>query len=146
MLLVALDAAALVRTALDPGEMGWLQESAAMAELEGGSTLLLRTLTENFPVGDGPSADDRQSQDRGRWRYEQALRRLREAGIPARDDVEAGAREYLALRAVWEPKIEGLASALGYRMEEVDTARRGGRASPAHHTRGHDSTSTRQEA
>lgn len=30
MLLLALDAAALVRTALDPRELGWLQESAAL--------------------------------------------------------------------------------------------------------------------
>jgi hypothetical protein len=131
MLLVALDAAALVRTALDPRELGWLRESAAMAELEGGSTLLLRTLTENFPVQEGASPDDGQSRDRGLRRYEQALQRLRDASIPTRGDVEAGAREYLALRASWEPKIEGIASALGYSMDEVDTAGRGRRASPA---------------
>ena len=35
-LLVALDAAALIRTALDPRELGWLRESAALEELERG--------------------------------------------------------------------------------------------------------------
>jgi hypothetical protein len=54
--------------------------------------------------------------------YEQALLRLREAGIPTRADPEAGAREYVELRASWEPGIEALAPALGYRMEDVDTA------------------------
>ena len=137
-LLVALDAAALIRTALDERELGWLAGSAALAELEGGATLLLRTLTETFPVHDGPSADERQSRDRGRRRYEQALRRLSEAGIPTREDTEAGAREYVGLRAKWEPKIEGLASALGYRMEEVDVAGHGRRASPAREPRAHE--------
>jgi hypothetical protein len=131
MLLVALDAAALVRTALDPRELRWLQESAALAELEGASTLLLRTLTENFPAHDGRSANDPQSRERWRRRYDQALRRLREAGIPTRDDAEAGAREYVERRAHWEPGIEALAPALGYRLEDVDTAGHGERARAA---------------
>lgn len=127
MLLVALDAAALVRTALDPRELGWLRESAALAELEGASTLLLRTLTQNFPVHQGPSGDSTQSRERGRLRYERALQRLREAGIPTRADPEAGAREYVAVRASWEPGIEAVAPALGFRMEQVDRAGYGGR-------------------
>ena len=127
MLLTALDAAALIRTALDPRELGWLQESAALAELEGSSALLLRTLTQNFPVHDEPSADSPQSRERWRLRYGQALQRLRDAGIPTREDADAGGREYVELRAKWEPGIEAIAPALGYRMEEVDTAGHGGR-------------------
>jgi hypothetical protein len=125
--LIALDAAALVRTALDPRELGWLQESAALAELEGASAMLLRTLTQNFPVHNEPSADSAQSRERSRLRYGRALQRLRRAGIPTREDPDAGAREYVELRAAWEPAIEALAPALGYRMEEVDTAGHGGR-------------------
>ena len=128
MLVVALDAAALIRTALDPRELGWLQESAALAELEGTSALLLRTLDQNFPVHDARSGDNPQSRERWRLRYDQALRRLREAGIPTRADPEAGAREYVALRATWEPGIEALAPALGYRLEDVDRAGHGHRA------------------
>jgi len=127
MLLVSLDAATLIRTALDPRELGWLQESAALAELEHSSTLLLRTLNQSFPTHHGPSADSPQSRERGRRRYEQALLRLRQAGIPTREDPEAGAREYVESRASWEPGIEMIAPALGYRMEEVDTAGFGGR-------------------
>jgi hypothetical protein len=122
MLLVALDAAALIRTVLDPRELGWLQKSAALAELEHASALLLRTLNQSFPVHPGPSANSPQSHERWRLRYGQALLRLREAGIPTRADPDAGAREYVELRASWEPGIEALAPALGYRMEDVDRA------------------------
>jgi hypothetical protein len=101
MLLVALDAATLIRTALDPRELGWLQESAALAELEHASTLLLRTLNQSFPVHDGQSGDSPQSRERWRRRYERALLRLREADIPTRPDPDAGAREYVELRAHW---------------------------------------------
>lgn len=126
MLLVTLDAAALIRTALDPRELGWLRKSAGLAELERSSALLLRTLKENFPVPDGPSGDSTQQRERGQLRYERALLRLREADIPTRADPEAGAREYVELRAQWEPDIAAVAPALGYRMEDVDTAGYGG--------------------
>lgn len=119
-LLIALDASALVRTALDPRELGWLQRSAAVSELERTSNMLLRTLTEHFPVHDEPAGDNPQARERSRHRYHEALRRLREAGIPTRADPEVGAREYADIRAGWDPKIEGLAPALGYRMEDVD--------------------------
>ena len=95
VLLIALDAVALVRTALDPRELGWLQESAALAELERTSALLLRTLNQNFPVQPNSSADSARSRERWTRRYEQALQRLREAGIPTRADPQAGAREYV---------------------------------------------------
>jgi hypothetical protein len=128
ILLVGLDAAALIRTALDPRELDWLQRSAALDELERASCLLLRTFGENFPVHHRPSADGTESRERGRLRYERALLRLRDAGVPTRADPEAGAREYVDARASWAPRIEAVAPALGYRMEEVDTAGYGGRA------------------
>jgi hypothetical protein len=128
ILLITLDAAALVRTALDPGELGWLQESAALAELEQTSALLLRTLDRNFLVHHATATQSREP-----WwlRYERALLRLRGAGIPTRPDPEAGAREYVELRATWEPGIEAVAPALGFRMEEIDTAGFGAHPHPA---------------
>ena len=122
ILLITLDAAALARTALDSRELGWLQESAALAELEGASTLLLRTLDQSFSVQHGPPVDNEQSRARWRLRYAQALLRLREAGIPTRADEEAGAHEYVELRAKWEPDLEALVPVLAFRLEEVDTA------------------------
>jgi hypothetical protein len=128
ILLVALDAAALMRTALDPRELGWLQESAALAELERTGALLLRTLTESFPVDDQSAMHRQRSPDRWRLRYANARVRLQQAGVPTRADEEAGAREYAGLRAQWEPRIEALAPALGMRMEDVDPAAFGERA------------------
>jgi len=121
-LLVTLDAAALIHTALDPHELGWLQESAGLADLEGGSALLLRTLSESFPVHPNSSADSPRSREQWRLRYARAVLRLREAGIPTRADADAGAHQYAELRAKWQPGIEALAPALGYRMEDVDRA------------------------
>lgn len=125
ILLVTLDASALIRTALDPDELDWLRKSAGLAELERSGALLLRTLKANVPVHHERSSSGAQSRERGRLRYEQALQRLREADIPTRADPEAGAREYADLRASWEPDIEAVAPALGYSMEEVDTAGHG---------------------
>lgn len=122
ILLVSLDAAALIHTALDPHELGWLQESAALAELERSSALLLRTLNQHFPVHHASQPVGPLLHERWRLRYGEALQRLREADIPTRTDAEAGAREYLQSRANWEPAIEALAPALGFRMDEVDRA------------------------
>jgi hypothetical protein len=127
ILLIALDAVALVRTALDPRELGWLQESAALAELEHASALLLRTLAQRFPVNGERSTDSQRSRDRWRLRYAHALGRLREAGIPTRTDQEAGAREYVELRAGWAPGVDAITPALGFRMEDLDLAAHGER-------------------
>jgi len=84
--------------------------------------LLLRTLTQNFPANPEPSANNAASVERSRLRYEEALERLRAAGIPTRVDPDVGAREYVRLRVVWQPGVEALASALGFRIEDVDRA------------------------
>jgi hypothetical protein len=122
MLLVSLDAAALIRTTLDPRELGWLQRSAGVAELERTSAMLLSTVRQGFPDDHEPARGGTQSRERGRRRYEQALLRLRQAGIPTREDPEVGVREYVDVRATWEPQIEAVAPALGLRMDEVDRA------------------------
>ena len=116
-----------MRTALDSNELGWLQESAALVELERTSTMLLRTLNKNFPMQPEPSASSASSGDRWVRRYDQALQRLRAAGIPTRADPKAGAREYVEARAQWEPGIQALAPALGFRIEDVDSAGFGAR-------------------
>jgi hypothetical protein len=119
-LLVALDAAALVRTALDERELGWLQESAALDELERTTTMLLRTLAESSPALARTPVDMTRSNEIWSARYALAVARMREAGIPTRTDQESGAREYVELRARWQAEIEALADALGWSREEVD--------------------------
>lgn len=117
-LLVALEAVALVRTALDPRDLGWLQDSAALAELDGASAMLLHTLRESFPGHDRRPVDGARAHERWSRRYGSAVARMREAGIPLRADQDAGLREYVELRARWEPAIEGLADALCWRMKK----------------------------
>lgn len=70
----------------------------------------------------GSSADTPRSREQWRLRYGRAVLRLREAGIPTRADSDAGAQEYVELRAKWQPGIEALAPALGFRIEDVDRA------------------------
>lgn len=122
VLLLALDAAALIRTALDADELGWLQESAAAAELERASAMLLRTLMEVCPAGGAPAGIDPHSHERWAQRYQHALRRLREAGIATRADADVGVREYAELRARWQPGLDALMEALGWTASDADPA------------------------
>lgn len=116
ILLLAMDTAALVRTALEPRELGWLQDSAALAGLEQVSTLLLRTLRRGFPmVRDAPVAGP-EAQEHWRLRYRDAWLRLRQAGIAVRADPEAGARDYAESRLKWAPQVQALAAALDFRL------------------------------
>jgi hypothetical protein len=80
------------------------------------------TLNQSFPVDDECPMDSPQARERWRRRYAQAVQRLRDEGIATRTDPGAGAREYVELRASWQPGIEALAPALGYRKEEVDSS------------------------
>lgn len=122
ILLVALDTVTLIRTILDPHKAGWLRESAALNELDRTTAMLLQTLNQAFPVNDRKFVASAQCPERRRVRYEQAQRRLQEVGIPTRADSEAGAQEYVDLRATWEPYIEAHAHTLGYTMEDIDGA------------------------
>lgn len=110
-----------MRTALDARELGWLQESAALAQLERCGTLLLRTAGEGVAAHVEAAAPDASSREHWARRYSQAVSRMRDAGIPTRTDQDAGARDYIELRASWQPGIEALARALGWCMAEVDT-------------------------
>jgi hypothetical protein len=60
--------------------------------------------------------------DGWRRRYFRAIERLRHAGVGTRVDVEAGADEYVALRAGWGPAITWLAPFMAFGMDEVDPA------------------------
>jgi hypothetical protein len=122
ILLIALDTVTLIRTVLDPREAGWLRESAALIGLDRTATMLLRTLNQTFPVDDRKFVGSPESRKCRRVRYERALQRLQEVGLPTRADWEIGAREYVELRAAWEPCIEALAHTLGYDMEDIDGA------------------------
>jgi hypothetical protein len=109
-----------IRTKACPGRVDHV--NGAEGQCEWRRSTILSELVVHDDVRRGSSAYSPGSRERWRLRYGRALARLREAGIPTRADSEPGAREYVELHAKWEPSIEALAPALGFTMEEVDTA------------------------
>ena len=119
--LITLEAAALIRTALDVRQFGWVRGSAALEQLEGSTRLLLTTMSEETQVA---PAGGETSEATARWgrRFSAALARLRQAGIQVTDDVHAGTAEYVRTRAGWEGRIAGLAELLGYPPQQIDAS------------------------
>jgi hypothetical protein len=121
---IALDTVTLLRTALDDGEYRWLKESAAVENLGGLATILVRTLACTFVSGAAPETQDKQEQARRHdaWcaRYRAALRQLEQAGICVRPDQDAGAQQYARLRQEWDPYVERLAGYMDYDMAVID--------------------------
>jgi hypothetical protein len=122
--LIALDMVALAHTALDGRQYRWLQESASLHQLSRASMLLATNLVAAFAprrVREARSGGERAAEG-WRRRYYRAIERLRRAGIETRADLEAGAAEYVALRAGWGPAIAWLAPFMAFGMDEVDPA------------------------
>jgi hypothetical protein len=65
--------------------------------------------------------DDERPADEERWlrRYRLNLKRLADAGIKTRNEVDGGFEEYRAQRNDWEDKLQLLSNYLGYDWEEV---------------------------
>jgi hypothetical protein len=121
--LVAMDAAALLTTALDDEQFGWIKTSAALAQLEDSALMLLQTLSEVSHEGLAPREPHREpAESVHRWqqRFAAAITQLRRAGLPITADEAAAAAEYVRLRSRWNASLESLASALGYEIEDID--------------------------
>ena len=119
--LITLEAAALIRTALDARQFGWVRRSAALDQLEASARLLLATLGQASHVrADGVE----RSAAAGQWerRFTSALSRLRHAGMDVTDDVEAGLAEYVRLRKSWDAPLVTLARLLGYTPKQIDVS------------------------
>lgn len=119
--LITLEAAALIRTALDASQYGWVRRSAALEQLERSAAMLLATLEEESHLRAG-DAEGSTAALRWKHRFASALPRLREAGIAVTDDVDAGASEYVRLRAEWDAPVNGLAGFLGYARDQIDAS------------------------
>jgi hypothetical protein len=118
---VTLEAAALIRTALDARQFGWVRRSAALEQLEESSRLLLETLVREMRVH--VAVVDR-SAEAVRWRprFASAVVRLRQAGIAVADDVEKGEAEYVRLRSEWDAPLVSLAQSGGYTPQQIDVS------------------------
>jgi hypothetical protein len=121
--LMALDTIALIRTALADEPCHWLKESAAVQQLSRVALLLVDSLVDTFvplrPTEEREPADAR-TVELWRRRYFAAVQRLRRAGLATRADEAAGADDYVAERAVWDPQITRLAPFMAYTLPEVD--------------------------
>lgn len=122
--LVALDAVALIRSAL-AGEADWLKQSGAVTQLSSSTLLLLSTLNDVF-LREEASAQAADA-DHGAWRirFENARHRLRQAGIGVTDDHEGSLQCYVEQRASWDHLIRLLGSSMAYRPAEIDAAMHG---------------------
>jgi hypothetical protein len=116
MLLTALDTASLIRTVLDPERYARVIRSQALTELVDAAETLLEELAP--PSREVEPADE---QDAARWRKRAAAAadRLAAAGLHLRADLDAGADDYVAIRAGWNPRVRALAAATLYDWEEV---------------------------
>jgi hypothetical protein len=123
--LVALDAVALIRTALPEPRYQSLQRCGAVDALARASLHLVTTLEHVFVRGGPPQQKgppDEDTRERWRRRYFSALRQLSAAGIPTVAGEEAGAEAYIALRSEWDRQIATITPTMGYSMEEIDLA------------------------
>ena len=122
---VSLDAVSLIKSGMRDDDAGWFKESAAVTQLWGAASVLLKTLTDHYLPGKaGASQDPPDAATEARWRrrYALGLRRLRQAGIRTVEDERAGARNYVALRAEWDHYVRILSPALNFSAIEVDPA------------------------
>jgi hypothetical protein len=120
---LALDTVALIRSALDPDRFHWLQESAAVCQLGDSSLLLVKILENAFLPGGAPDdADDPTAEAVEHWRehFFRSLECIRSAGIPVVNDRDTGAQRYVELRRGWEPYVQKLGRAGGFKIGEVD--------------------------
>jgi hypothetical protein len=122
--LVALDAVSLIQSAL-PKEADWLKQSGAVTQLSMAAPLLLSTLNDVF-LQDEASAETNDA-DHQLWcvRFENARRRLQEAGINVTDDLQHSRESYIEHRRRWAPLIRNVGRSMAYRLSEIDPGMHG---------------------
>jgi hypothetical protein len=122
---VSLDAVSLIKSGLRDEDVAWFKESAAVTQLWGAASVLLRTLAHHYLPGKAEASrdpPDQATEERWRVRYSLALHRLGQAGIRTVEDERAGAENYVALRAEWDRYVRILSPALNFSSVEVDPA------------------------
>jgi hypothetical protein len=121
MVLLAMDTATLIKSALHPEQYRSLVHSTAVAELWGGSLQLLTELDRALLPKGHPTIKNQQEQV---WRkhYYCAVERLRAEGIETVTDLEEGAIAYISLRQQWQPILTVLTNYMAYEWREVAPA------------------------
>jgi hypothetical protein len=122
MTAVSLDTASLIRSALDEQRHGVLKASASIRQLETSALMLVKTLEKTFLTDEPPGSQAPDEATRATWRrrFDNALFKLRRAGISVKDDTRVAFEEYVQLRSRWNPAVKVLAPAMGYGEAQVD--------------------------
>jgi len=122
MALLTLDAVTLIKSALDDEELGWLKESAAVAQLWRSTMSLLTELATVFLPQGMPQEPEPDEATRRRWieRYHRGLDRLKAARIKTIRDERRGEEIYIALRARWDRYLRAFAEHMMHPMDQVD--------------------------
>jgi len=118
ILLLTMDTATLMKTALNAQKYPSIVHSTALAELWGGSQQLLMELSSFFLPKSRSNMDD-VLEDVWRKRYYYAVEKFRKEGIEITADLESGAAMYVALRRKWHPNLVRLANYMGYTWSEI---------------------------
>ncbi len=116
MLLLGLDSAALLATTLDPEHYRRALRAPAVTVVSRAADELLHELV--------PRAFERHREECAthEWRlhYLEALRRVDQAGLHVRSDVESGVQEYVDRRRHWDTPLRDLAAAMLYEWAEIE--------------------------
>ncbi|KQX69753.1 potassium channel family protein [Angustibacter sp. Root456] len=119
LLLLALDSATLVQTALAGDRYRGLIRSSAVYQLVAAG---MQTLQELVPRAEAKSPDDERIAH-WRSRFCAEVEVLRAAGLAVVADVQQGADEYVALRARWDAPLRTLSDEMLYDWKDIEVAR-----------------------
>jgi hypothetical protein len=117
ILLILLEMAALIRSALAQERYAALRSSAALFQIEAACAQLLDQL--ETAGGDPPT-----SEVRGSWgsRFDACRSILADAGLEVTDSPEAGADCYVELRTGWDSRLRRLADRSGYDWDAIEVS------------------------
>jgi hypothetical protein len=119
VLLIALETATLVRSALSPQRYQGLIHSSGAYQLAAAG---LEALDELLPeVGARPASGDEQA----RWdrRFRACAEQLRAAGVHVAPDLDEAVSDYIASREHWDTSLRTLSAAMLYDWKEIDVMR-----------------------
>lgn len=121
VMLLTLDTASLMRSALDSEQHHSLLRSTSVAQLWGGGMQMLTELGESFLPGGlvDEHADAEDDEQAWRGHFRRAVKQFQAEGIATVQDIHAGEDTYVALRREWQPGVAAFADYLMYEWSEI---------------------------
>lgn len=117
MMLITMDTATLIKTALHHQEYKSLIGSTAVTELQSSGSYTLKRLADSFL----PQGSIKSYSCEAQWRewYHHVIQRLQSEGIKTPEDIEAGADKYVSLRREWNGEVAAFAEHMAYRWSDI---------------------------